>query len=156
MQVSPDAELTIIKAILAIEPAETAQTLTSEGALAIRRTLRCSDEHGAVILQGLEKHKLIKSASRPWVGPSTPDKWNRDTDGRHPRARRPRRRSVGLWPRFRFPILLCGRPRAWWWRYTSDTHNGYQTGWARVEQLLAIARPDGNWPRLLIRGLMQP
>jgi len=68
MKVSPDAELTILKVILAIEPAETAQTLRSEGALAIRKTLGCSDEHAAVILQGLEKHKLIKIGITPMDG----------------------------------------------------------------------------------------
>ena len=68
MKVSPDAELTIIKAILAIEPAETAQTLRSEGALAIRKTLGCSDEHAAVILRGLEKHELIKIGITPIDG----------------------------------------------------------------------------------------
>jgi hypothetical protein len=68
MKVSPDAELTIIKAILAIEPAETAQTLRSEGALAIRKTLGCSGEHAAVILQGLEKHELIKIGISPLDG----------------------------------------------------------------------------------------
>ena len=65
MKVSPDDELTIIKAMLAIRPAETAQTLRLEGASAIRRTLRCSDEHAVVILQGLEKHKLIKIGITP-------------------------------------------------------------------------------------------
>jgi hypothetical protein len=68
MKVSPDDELAIIKAMLAIGPAETAQTLRSEGALAIRRTLRCSDEHAAVILQGLEKHELIKIFITPMGG----------------------------------------------------------------------------------------
>lgn len=68
MKVSPDDELAIIKAMLAIGPAETAQTLRSEGALVIGRTLRCSDEHAAVILQGLEKHKLIKIGITPMGG----------------------------------------------------------------------------------------
>ena len=68
MKASPGDELAIIKAILAIEPAETPQTLRSEGALAIRKTLGCSDKHAAVILQGLEKHELIKIGITPMGG----------------------------------------------------------------------------------------
>lgn len=68
MKASPGDELAIIKAILAIAPAETSQTLRSEGALAIRKTLGCSDQHAAVILQGLEKHKLIKIGITPMAG----------------------------------------------------------------------------------------
>jgi hypothetical protein len=43
---------------------------------------------------------------------------------------------ISLWPRFWF-LISTGRPRVWW-GYTSDTHNGYQTGWAR-----GVSEPGG-------------
>ena len=54
---------------MAVAPAESEQILKSEAVLAIKKTVRCSDEQAAMILQGREKHKLIEISVALTGGP---------------------------------------------------------------------------------------